>query len=113
MQATCLEPPSCCVIAETEGGALGYRMAVLRDELRRLGSLSQAAQAAGIGSDHARELMEDMIGSFREPLVEFERSCADSDNVRLTRLGDDTVDWYWRKFGTVWSSIFEERSKRY
>ncbi len=113
MNVTCLEPPSCCVIAETEGGALRYRMAVLLDEIRRLGVLSQAAQAAGVDSDHARELSEDMIGSFREPLVEFNRSCADSNKVRLTRLGDDSVSWYWQKFGTVWSSILEERCKQY
>jgi hypothetical protein len=30
---------------------------------------------------------------------------------RLTRLGEYTVSWYWQKFGTVWSSILEERSK--
>jgi len=113
MKVTRLEPPSCCVIAETKGGSLGYRIAVLLDEIRRLGSLSQAAQAAGVDSDHARELVKDMIVSFREPLVEFDRSCADSDKVRLTRLGDDTISWYWQKFGTVWSSIFEERSKQY
>ena len=36
MKMSCLEPPSCCVIAETEGGALGYRVAVLLDEIGRL-----------------------------------------------------------------------------
>jgi molybdenum-dependent DNA-binding transcriptional regulator ModE len=113
MKVTCLEPPSCCFIAETESGALRYRMAGPLDEIRRLRSLSQAAQAAVVDSDHARELLEDMIRSFREPLVECDRSCTDLDNIRLTRLGDDTVNWYWQKFGTVWSSILQERCKQY
>jgi molybdate transport repressor ModE-like protein len=111
MKETCLEPPSCCIIAETESGALGYRMAVLLDEIRSLGSLSQASKAARIDLDHASELVEYMNESFREPLVEFDKRNANSDNVRLTRLGEDTVNWYWQKFGTVWSSILEERSK--
>ena len=51
-----------------------------------------------------------MNESFRVPLLEFDKSCAESDNIRLTRLGEDTVNWYWQKFGTVWSSILEERS---
>jgi len=113
MKGANLKPPSCCVIAQTEGGSLGYRMAVLLDEIQRLGSLSQASQAAGIDLDHARELMGRMIESFREPLVEFDKSNADSDSVRLTRLGADAVKWYWQKFGIVWSSILEERCKYY
>jgi molybdate transport repressor ModE-like protein len=113
MKVTNLKPPSCCVIAQTEGGALGYRMAVLLDEIQRLGSLSQASHAAGVDLDHARELVERMIESFREPLVELDKSNADSDYVRLTGLGADTVKWYWEKFGTVWSSTLEERSKHY
>jgi molybdate transport repressor ModE-like protein len=111
MKMTCLEPPSCCVIAETEGGALGYRMAVLLDEIRRLGSLSRASMSAKIDLDHARELVAEMNESFRTPLVAFDKSTGDSDDVRLTRLGEDTVSWYWQEFGTVWQSILEERSK--
>lgn len=110
MKMSCLEPPSCCVIAETEGGALGYRMAVLLDEIRSQGSLSQASKTAKIDLDHARELVHEMNESFRAPLVEFDKGSVDSDGVRLTRLGEDTVTWYWQKFGTVWSSILEERS---
>jgi hypothetical protein len=45
--------------------------------------------------------------------VEYANGSVDSDDVRLTRLGEDTVTWYWQKFGTVWSSILEERSNRY
>jgi len=86
-------------------------MAVLLDEIRSLGSLSQASKAARIDFDHASELVEYMNESFREPVVEFNKRNANSDNVRLTRLGEDTVNWFWQKFGTVWSSIFEEHSK--
>ena len=110
MKATCLEPPSCCVIAATEGGALGYKMAVLLDEIRSQGSLSQASKAAKIDLEHAQELVIEMNESFRAPLVVFDKIGAESDCVRLTRLGEDTVTWYWQKFGTVWSSILEERS---
>src|SRR5271169_3211458 len=113
MNMTNLKPPNCCVIAETEGGTLGYRMAVLLDEIRRLGSLSQASQVAGIDLAHGRELVEDMIEGFLNPLVEFDKSNADSDHIRLTRIGEDTVNRYWQKFGTVWSSILEERCKHY
>jgi molybdate transport repressor ModE-like protein len=99
------------MITQTEGGKLGYRMAVLLDEIQRQGSFSQASQAAGIDLDHAKELVESMNESFREPLVSFDKSNADADNVRLTRLGADTVDCNRQRFGTVWSSILEERSK--
>lgn len=47
MKVTCTEPPSCCVLAETRSGLLGYRMAVLLDGIRTLGSLSQALRLQG------------------------------------------------------------------
>jgi len=113
MKMSCLEPPSCCVIAETEDGALGYRMAVLLDEIGRPGSLSEASKAEKIDLDHARELVCEMNESFRAPLVEFGESCPNSEGARLTRLGEDTSNWYWQIFGTVWSSILEERCNHY
>jgi len=64
---------------------------VLLDEIGRLGSLALASKAAKIDLAQAQELVIEMNETFREPLVEFERNCADSDNVRLVRLGDDTV----------------------
>ena len=91
MKGSCLEPPSCCVIAETEGGVLGYRMAVLLDEIRSHGSLSQASKVARIDIDHARELIEEMNSFFREPLVRYVGRDAMTDEARLTRLGEDTV----------------------
>ena len=87
-------------------------MAVLPDEIGSLGSLSQASKAARIDLDHASELVAYRNESFREPLVEFDKRDAVSDNVRLTHLGEDPVNWYCRKFGTVWSSILEERGRR-
>jgi molybdenum-dependent DNA-binding transcriptional regulator ModE len=104
---------SCCVIGETDGATLEYMMALLLDEIQRLGSLYQASQAAGIDLDHARERAVNMIESFREPLVEFDKSIINSDNIRLTPLGNDMDNWYWQRFGTVWSSIFKERSENY
>jgi len=77
-------------------------MAVLLDEIGRLGSLSQASKAARIDLEHGRELVENMKISFWEPLVEFDNHSG-SDHIRLTRLGNDTVNWYWQKFGTTWS----------
>ena len=83
-KVTCWEPPSCCVIAETERGSLGYkRMAVLPDEIGSLGSLSQASKAARIDLDHASELVVYRNESFREPLVEFDKRDAVSDNVLM------------------------------
>jgi molybdate transport repressor ModE-like protein len=88
-------------------------MALLLDEIGRLGLLSQASKAAKIDLDNARELVREMNESFRAPLVEFDKGSVDSDDVRLTRLGEATVTWYWKKFETVWSSILEERCNYY
>ena len=40
MKKLCMRPPECCVVIEMEPGAtLGYRKAVLLNEIQALGSL--------------------------------------------------------------------------
>lgn len=114
MKRACMTPPSCCVIVELEQGAfLGYRRAVLLDEIRRRGSLSQAAEAAKIHHEHALHLLTEMNGSFPTPLVHFHENSMETDSARLTEAGEEMVRSYWSNFATVWTSIAEERCKHY
>ena len=113
MGETRLDPPRYCDVFETEGLTLGSRMAVRLDKIRRLVSLSQASKAAGIDLAHTRELAEEMIISFKKPLIDLNRSYMDYDRVNLKHLVEDTVYWYLQIFGPVWSTILEERSRYY
>lgn len=114
MKRMCMAPPDCCVIIEMEQGArLGYRRAVLLNEIEALGSLSQAAKVAKMDHRHARDLVEEMNRSFSQPLVDFGGNPARSDRVSLTPKGASTVKAYWQQFEPVWLSIIEERSRHY
>ena len=114
MKRACMTPPSCCVIVELEQGAfLGYRRAVLLDEIRSRGSVAQAAKAAKIQQEHAMHLLSEMNGSFHAPLVRFQENGQDADHARLTETGEEMVRSYWSKFAMAWTSIIEERSKHY
>nr|WP_320010523.1 hypothetical protein [uncultured Desulfobulbus sp.] len=113
MKNACMTPPDCCVLIEMEQGVtLGYRKAVLLNEIEALGSLSKAAQVSKIDKVHAQELIQEMNNSFSEPLVCFPETSR-SDQVRLTDKGVVTVKQYWRKFEPAWLSIIQERSRHY
>ena len=110
----CMIPPECCVLIEMEEGAtLGYRRAVLLNEIQALGSLSKAAKVSRIEPKHARELIWEMNRVFSQPLVDFLGSPQRADKVELTEKGARTVKAYWRKFEPVWYSIIEERARHY
>jgi len=114
MKKICMTPPDCCVIIEMEKGAtLGYRKAVLLNEIQALGSLTKAAKVSKMDQQHARELIQEMNGSFSEPLVYFLGNPSLSDRVELTDKGMCTVKNYWQQFEPVWLSIIEERSRHY
>nr|WP_321465435.1 LysR family transcriptional regulator [uncultured Desulfobulbus sp.] len=114
MKKVCMTPPDCCVIIEMEKGAtLGYRKAVLLDEIQALGSLTKAAKVSKMDQVHARDLIQEMNNSFSEPLVYFLGNPGHSDRVELTDMGLTTVKNYWRQFEPVWLSIIEERSRHY
>ncbi|MDD2465873.1 MAG: LysR family transcriptional regulator [Desulfobulbus sp.] len=114
MKKVCMTPPDCCVIIEMEQGAtLGYRKAVLLDEIHALGSLTKAAKVSKIDMPHARDLIQEMNRSFSEPLVHFIGNACQSDRVELTNKGLRTVRSYWQQFEPVWLSIIEERSRHY
>lgn len=114
MKKVCMTPPDCCVIIEMEQGAtLGYRKAVLLNEIQALGSLTKAAKVSKIDQQHARDLVQEMNRSFSEPLVYFLGNPSRSDQVELTDKGLTTVKAYWQQFEPVWLSIIEERSRHY
>ncbi len=114
MKKTCVIPPDCCVIIEMEQGAiLGYRRAVLLNEIKALGSLTKAAKVSKMDKQHARDLIREMNRTFSEPLVYFLGNPKISDKVELTEKGEVTVKDYWRKFEPIWLSIIEERSRHY
>ncbi len=107
-------PNDCCVIIEMEQGAtLGYRKAVLLNEIQALGSLTKAAKVAKIDQQHALELIQEMNRSFSQPLVDFLGNPTQSDRVKLTEKGESIAKAYWQQFEPVWLSIIEERSRHY
>jgi molybdate transport system regulatory protein len=114
MKKACMIPPDCCVIIEMEHGAtLGYRKAVLLNEIQALGSLSKAAKVSKIDLGHARDLIQEMNHSFSKPLVDYRGNPLSDDRVALTPKGAVTVQSYWQHFEPVWLSIIEERSRHY
>jgi len=109
-----MKPPECCVIIEMEHGVtLGYRKAVLLNEIQALGSLDKAAKVSKIENRHARELILEMNDSFSQPLVDFYGNPLNADRVELTRKGEVVAKSYWQQFEPVWYSIIEERSRHY
>ncbi|WP_035216372.1 winged helix-turn-helix domain-containing protein [Desulfobulbus elongatus] len=114
MKKICTLPPECCVVIEMEQGAtLGYRKAVLLNEIHALGSLTKAAKVSKIDHKHARELIREMNRVFSQPLVDFLGDPRRSDKVELTEKGMRTMKAYWLQFEPVWLSIIEERSRHY
>ena len=114
MKKMCMVPPDCCVIIEMERGAiLGYRKAVLLNEIQALGSLAKAAKVSKMDQKHARDIIKEMNRSFSQPLVGFLGEADSSDRVELTLKGECTVKAYWQQFEPVWLSIIEERARHY
>jgi len=114
MKKACIIPPECCVIIEMEQGAtLGYRKAVLLNEIKALSSLSKAAKVTKIDRKHARDLILEMNSTFSQPLVDFFGNPNNADHVELTKKGTIMARSYWQKFEPVWYSIIEERSRHY
>jgi molybdenum-dependent DNA-binding transcriptional regulator ModE len=107
-------PPSCCVIIEMEPGAsLGYRKALLLNEIETLESLSKAAKISSVTITHARELVLKMNTDFSTPLVNFSNDNASDDGVFLSDKGKKVVQSYWRQFEPIWHEIQKERCRHY
>ena len=114
MKNFCIAPPACCVIIEMEPGAyLGYRRAVLLNEIEALESLNKAAKTSKMSLQHARELVIQMNKKFTTPLVNFADNRRNCDEVFLSSKGKEIATTYWRKFEPVWFDILEERSRHY
>lgn len=51
MKKACIKPPDSCAIIEMEpGGCMGYRKAVLLNEIKALGTLKIPAKTSQIGA---------------------------------------------------------------
>jgi len=70
-----------CVIAETEGGSLEYRMACCSMKYEDWGHFRKRRRPEVLIRIMQERLTKDMIASFQEPLVAFESSCADLNKV--------------------------------
>jgi len=95
------------------GARLGYRRAVLLNEIKALSSLRLAAKTTGVSVVHALDLVRQMNKDFSLPLVAFTGMTHDDDRVRLTEWGNEMARNYWRLFEPVWLNIMEERSRHY
>jgi molybdate transport repressor ModE-like protein len=107
-------PPACCVIIEMEPGAsLGYRRAVLLNEIEALKSLTKAAKTSKMTPRHARDLVLQMNKEFSAPLVNLVNHSTTCDHVTLSKKGKVIANSYWRQFEPIWHDIQEERSRHY
>jgi molybdenum-dependent DNA-binding transcriptional regulator ModE len=107
-------PLDTCVPLEMEAGvSLGYRKAVLLNEIGALRSMSKAAKVTGIDLCHARELVAAMNTEFSHPLVQVSTEPEREDRVALTPHGALIARAYWRRFEPIWQSIIEERSRHF
>ncbi|MFA5353423.1 MAG: hypothetical protein WC291_04275 [Thermodesulfovibrionales bacterium] len=88
-----------CFLVEVEGGAMiGYNRAMLLSEIRRLGSVDEAARAVPIPCEHARELVKTMNRYSRRPLVE---KLSEGKGVQLTEEGEKALQSFWRFYGEL------------
>lgn len=114
LDQNCAVPPECCVVIEMEHGAkMGFRKAVLLQEIEALHTLDKAAKVSRISLSHARYLIDEMNTSFSTPLVDLVSGETPQDEAVLTEKGRSIVASYWKQFERIWNDIIDERSRYY
>lgn len=78
------------------GVALGPGKADLLAGIRQTGSIAAAGRAMRMSYKRAWQLVEELNGSFREPLVEASKGGPGGGGARLTRTGEDVLSRYSR-----------------
>lgn len=78
------------------GIALGPGKADLLAGIRETGSIAAAGRAMRMSYKRAWQLVEELNGSFREPLVEASKGGSGGGGARLTRTGEDVLARYTR-----------------
>lgn len=76
--------------------ALGPGKADLLAGIRETGSIAAAGRAMRMSYKRAWQLVEELNGSFREPLVEASKGGSGGGGARLTRVGEDVLARYVR-----------------
>ncbi len=114
LDQNCAVPPECCVVIEMEHGAkMGFRKAVLLQEIEALHTLDKAARVSKISLTHARTLIDEMNTTFPKPLVHQTSGKDPQDEIELTEEGRSVVASYWKQFERIWNDIIDERSRYY
>lgn len=78
------------------GVAFGPGKADLLAGIRETGSIAAAGRAMRMSYKRAWQLVEELNGSFREPLVEASKGGSGGGGARLTRIGEDVLARYTR-----------------
>lgn len=78
------------------GVALGPGKADLLAGIRETGSIAAAGRTMRMSYKRAWQLVEELNGSFREPLVEASKGGSGGGGARLTRTGEVVLDRYAR-----------------
>ena len=78
------------------GVALGPGKADLLAGIRETGSIAAAGRAMRMSYKRAWQLVEELNGSFRGPLVEASKGGSGGGGARLTRIGEDVLARYTR-----------------
>lgn len=78
------------------GVAFGPGKADLLAGIRQTGSIAAAGRAMRMSYKRAWQLVEELNGSFREPLVEASKGGPGGGGARLTRTGEDVLARYTR-----------------
>lgn len=77
-----------------EDGSVGPGKVSLLEHIGRTGSLSEAARALGMSYRRAWQLLADLNGSFREPVVVSARGGRGGGGATLTPFGERLVRTY-------------------
>jgi molybdate transport system regulatory protein len=78
------------------GVALGPGKAELLEGIRDTGSIAAAGRRMKMSYKRAWQLVEELNGMFREPLVESSKGGSGGGGARLTRTGTDVLTRYTR-----------------
>lgn len=80
------------------GVAFGPGKADLLAGIRETGSIAAAGRAMRMSYKRAWQLVEELNGSFRGPLVEASKGGSGGGGARLTRIGEDVLARYTRLY---------------
>ena len=88
-----------------DGVALGPGKAALLEAIRETGSISAAGRRLGVSYRKAWLLVDQMNGSFAQPLVLSAKGGARGGGAQVTPFGEDVLAWYRDMERNAWRAL--------